>query len=61
LVVGATDSHGARPKARPLGAQHVLATVYQTLGIDPKQTVQDFGGRPMPLLDDAEPISELLV
>jgi len=59
-VVGETDSRAELPKSRALGAQNVLATVYHALGIDPAQTVPDFTGRPMPLLDDREPISELV-
>jgi hypothetical protein len=60
LVVGETDSRGQRPKSRGLSAQSVLGTVYHTLGIDWKQKVPDFGGRPIQLLDDGEPISELV-
>ncbi len=59
-VIGQTDSRGERPKTRALGAQNVLGTIYHTLGIDWKQKVLDFGGRPMQLLDDGEPISELV-
>jgi hypothetical protein len=60
LVVGETDSKGQRPKTRALGAQNVLGTVYHTLGIDWKQKVPDFTGRPIQLLDDGEPIAELV-
>jgi hypothetical protein len=60
LVVGETDSKGARPKSRALGAQNVLGTVYHALGIDWKQKVPDFTGRPVQLLDDGEPIAELV-
>ena len=60
LVVGETDSKAERPKSRPLGAQNVLGTVYHTLGIDYRQKLDDFGGRPMQLLDDGEPIGELV-
>jgi len=59
-VVGATDAHGARPRTRPYGPQNVLATLYRVLGIDLEATVPDFTGRPMYLLDDREPIAELL-
>jgi hypothetical protein len=59
-VVGRTDSRGERPKDRALGAQNVLGTVYHALGIDPAQTLPDFSGRPMRLLDDGEPIEELV-
>ena len=59
-VVGQTDSRGQQPKTRALTAQNVLGTVYHTLGIDYKQTVPDFSGRPMQLLDHGDPISELV-
>ncbi|MBL8792871.1 MAG: DUF1501 domain-containing protein [Planctomycetia bacterium] len=59
-VIGETDSKGARPKNRPLGPQNVLSTIYHALGIDPAQTLPDFTGRPQYLLDEREPITELL-
>ena len=59
-VVGQTDSRGERPKTRALTAQNVLGTVYHTIGIDWKQKVPDFTGRPTQLLDDGEPIAELV-
>jgi hypothetical protein len=59
-VVGETDSRGQRPKTRPLGAQNVIGTVYHTLGIDWRKQVNDFTGRPTQLLDDGEPIEELV-
>jgi hypothetical protein len=59
-VVGDSDSQAARPKNRPLNAQNVLATIYHHFGIEPKQTVPDFSGRPQYLLEDGEPISELV-
>jgi hypothetical protein len=60
-VVGETDGKGERPKNRAVGPQNVLGTVYHTLGIDPTYKLNDFTGRPTQLLDDGEPISELLV
>jgi hypothetical protein len=59
-VVGETDSRGERPRSRAVGAQNVLGTVYHALGIDPKQKLLDFTGRPMQLLDDGEPVGELV-
>jgi hypothetical protein len=59
-VVGDSDSQAARPKNRPLSAQNVLATIYHHFSIEPKQTVPDFSGRPQYLLEDGEPISELV-
>jgi hypothetical protein len=59
-VIGETDGKGQRPRTRAVGAQNVLGTVYHTLGIDWKQKVPDFGGRPVQLLDDGDPIAELV-
>jgi hypothetical protein len=59
-VIGETDSTASRPKNRGVGAQNVLATIYHALGIDPSITVPDFTGRPMYLLDEREPIAELV-
>ncbi len=58
-VIGATDSQGARPTTRPYGPQNVLATLYRHLGIDPSQTLRDNSNRPIPVLDDQDPIREL--
>jgi hypothetical protein len=60
-VIGQTDSRGERPRTRALGPQNVLGTVYQALGIDPKQQVNDFTGRPRLLIDDGDPIAELVL
>ena len=59
-IVGATDSKGERPVTRPLGPKNVLATIYHLMGIDAEQKVPDFSGRPQYLLDDGQPIAELL-
>ena len=59
-VIGETDSRAERPRSRPLGPQNVLGTVYHALGIDWRQKINDFTGRPMQLLDDGEPIEELV-
>jgi hypothetical protein len=58
-VIGETDSKGALPRSRPLGPQNVLATIYQGLGVDPTENLFDFNNRPVPVLDDPRPISEL--
>jgi uncharacterized protein (DUF1501 family) len=59
-VIGATDPHGERPKGKPYTPQNVLATLYHVLGIDPVTTLPDHQGRPIYLLDDREPVSELI-
>jgi uncharacterized protein (DUF1501 family) len=59
-VIGETDSRAERAKGRSYNPQNVLATLYHVLGIDPGMTFLDYQGRPVPLLDDREPIRELL-
>jgi hypothetical protein len=59
-VVGCSTARGERPKDRPCTASQVLATVYQTLGIDPARTFPNGSGRPMYILDDREVVTELL-
>jgi hypothetical protein len=58
--VGATDARGARPVGGAYRPQNVLATLYHVLGIDPRSTLPDLTGRPIYLLDDPEPIKELV-
>ena len=59
-VVGATTSKAEYPVERPLSPKDLLATVYRHLGIDYRQGLRDFSGRPIPILSDGEPIRELV-
>jgi hypothetical protein len=59
-AIGASSSRGEYPKDRPLHVPQVLSTLYHTLGIDPAQTFANGNGRPMYILDDREPVAELL-
>jgi hypothetical protein len=59
-IVGSTDKHGTAPHARAVTPCNIHATIYQVLGIDPKLQVIDHSGRPISVLDDPTPISELL-
>jgi hypothetical protein len=59
-AVGASTARGERPKDRPITAPQLLGTLYRTLGIDPAQTFKNGSGRPMYILDDREPVRELL-
>jgi hypothetical protein len=58
--VGATNSGGEHPVTRPYNPQNILATLYHVLGIDPAATIADLNGRPQYLLDDREPVKELV-
>jgi hypothetical protein len=59
-AVGASTARGERPKDRPITAPQLLATIYRAIGIDPAQTFPSGSGRPMYILDDREPVRELL-
>jgi hypothetical protein len=59
-LVGSTDRLGERPHTRPLTPSNIHATIYTVLGIDPKLQLLEPSGRPVNVLDDHEPIRELL-
>jgi Protein of unknown function (DUF1501) len=59
-TVGASSARGEHPKDRPITPQQVLSTVYHSLGVDPSMTFKNGSGRPMYLLDDRQPIAELI-
>ncbi|HEY3788802.1 MAG TPA: DUF1501 domain-containing protein [Urbifossiella sp.] len=59
-IVGSTDRLGQRPHTRAVTPSNIHATIYQVLGIDPKLQLLEPTGRPVNVLDDPEPISELL-
>jgi len=59
-IVGSTDRKGYAPKTRAVRPEHVHATIYTAMGIDPKLHLLDHSGRPTPVLEDPTPISELL-
>jgi hypothetical protein len=60
-VIGSTNRLGEVPKDRPVTYQSVFATLYHNLGIDPATTtVPNHFGRPMYLLDEYEPVRELI-
>jgi hypothetical protein len=59
-VIGSTDRDGGTAKDRPVPMQSVHATLYHHLGIDPGTALPDRAKRPMYLLDEREPIRELI-
>jgi hypothetical protein len=58
--VGATSSGGEHPITRAYNPQNILATLYHALGIDPSVTIPDLNGRPQYVLDDRDPVAELI-
>jgi hypothetical protein len=59
-VVGASDPRGERPVGKAITPPMILSTMYRALGIDPAATIMDNFGRPQYLLDEREPIHELI-
>jgi hypothetical protein len=59
-LVGSTDRLGTRPHTRAVTPANIHATIYNVLGIDPAVQILDPSGRPVNVLDDPTPISELL-
>ena len=59
-VVGKSDEIGGYPAERPYTPASVVATIYQSLGIDLETELPGPQGRPMPLIDRGfDPIKEL--
>jgi hypothetical protein len=59
-VIGETDAHGGRSKGKPYTPGNVLSNLYHHLGIDPSLTIPDHSNRPLAVLDEREPVRELL-
>ncbi|TWU10382.1 hypothetical protein Pla52o_56640 [Novipirellula galeiformis] len=59
-VIGATDRHGYAAVERVLAPENFVSTVYRKLGIDPGQMLNSPEGRPVHLVSDETPISELM-
>ena len=60
-AIGSTNHLGEYSKERPIHLLEVFATLYHNLGIAPKQLVfADQSGRTQRLLDDHQPIEELV-
>jgi hypothetical protein len=58
-VYGRSDRDAAWPLERPVRPEDLAATIYHALGIDPHQAIIDPQGRPVALLEGAEPLRSL--
>lgn len=58
-IIGATTSNGGEPATRPLGPGDLLATIYKSAGVDHTAMITDRQNRPVRIIDEGEPISEL--
>ncbi|HWB14572.1 MAG TPA: DUF1501 domain-containing protein [Pirellulales bacterium] len=59
VVYGRSDKNAAYPVEKPIRPEDLAATIFAGLGIDPELRVADAQGRPVPLIDGAQPLTEL--
>lgn len=59
-AIGTTDSKAEYPTSKPYTPGCVLSTMYSTLGIDHHHVFYDQGKRPLPILNEGQPIPELI-
>jgi len=59
-AIGTSSARGEVPRDRRYTVPQVLSTVYGAIGIDPAQTFANNTGRPMYILEDRQPVVELL-
>ncbi len=60
-VIGSTNSSAEFPTTKPYSPGCVLSTMYHTLGIDHRHAFFDHAQRPLPILNEGQPIQELIV
>lgn len=58
-VIGESDPKVTRPQTRPITPQDLMATVFETLGIDLATQFVNQGGRPVYMVEHGKPIPEL--
>ena len=59
-AIGTTNSKAEYPTSKPYSPGAVLSTMYHTLGIDHHHVFYDQARRPLPVLNEGEPIQELV-
>jgi hypothetical protein len=59
-AIGSSTARGERPQDRRYTVPQVLSTLYRTIGIDPAATFPNGAGRPISIVDDRSPVTELI-
>jgi hypothetical protein len=59
-VVGESDANAYRPATQPITPQDLMATVFHVLGIETRQQFVNQSGRPVYLIEEGQPIPELV-
>lgn len=58
-VYGKTDAHAAYPTEHPVTPEDLAKTIYWALGIDPELFLPNREGRPMPMVESGQPLTQL--
>ena len=58
-LIGKSDKDAAYPLERPVTPQDLARTIFHTLGISDHELIHDPLGRPMPVMDEGQVITEL--
>ena len=59
-VVGQSNARAEIPHSKAISPQDLMATVFHVLGFDPKMQVVNQAGRPVYMLEEGQPIAELV-
>jgi len=59
-VIGASEADGGHIRSRPVTPGDLAATIYHHMGVPLDATYVDGSGRPRYLIDQGEPIAELI-
>jgi hypothetical protein len=59
ITYGSSDKEAAWPKEHPVSPEDLAATIYWALGIDPEIRLPDAQGRPVQIVEDGRPLSQL--
>jgi hypothetical protein len=59
-AIGTTNATAEYPTSKPATPGCVLSTMYHVLGIDYQHVFYDDGQRPLPVLNEGEPVQELI-
>ncbi len=59
-AVGTTNASAEYPTSKPATPGCVLSTMYHVLGIDYRHVFYDDGQRPLPVLNEGEPVADLV-
>lgn len=59
-VIGSTNDKAEYPTSKPASVGCVLSTMYHSLGLDYRHVFYDHANRPMPVLNEGQPIADLI-